>query len=239
MRTLGLLGGMSWESTAIYYRHLNEITRERLGGLASAALLLESFNFAVIAHHQHTGDWDAAKALLVQAAQRLQRAGAECLVVCTNTMHRLADDVQAAIDIPLLHIADATAARLLCASVRRPLLLATKFTMEQDFYRSRLKGKFGVDCVVPDQAGRDQVHRIIYEELCRGVVLPESKQLYLHEINKARARGADGVIFGCTEINMLLSSFDTDLPTFDSTRIHAEEAVDFSLGAPALSAESP
>lgn len=159
MKTLGLIGGMSWESTAIYYRLLNEIVRERLGGLHSAQLLLWSFDFAEIAERQHAGDWQGAGVLLAEAARKLEAGGAEGLVVCTNTMHRLADDVQAAVSIPLIHIADATAVAVRDAGVRRPALLATRFTMEQDFYKGRLAEKYGLQPIVPDQAGRDMVHR--------------------------------------------------------------------------------
>jgi aspartate racemase len=231
MRTLGLIGGMSWESTAIYYRHLNELARERLGGLHSARLLLWSFDFADVAERQHAGDWAGAADLLVDAARRLERGGAEALVLCTNTMHKLADEVQAAMPIPLLHIADATAAAVQGTGCRRPALLATRFTMEQGFYRERLRDRHGLETVVPDEAGRAVVHGIIYEELCRGVVRPESKAAYLDEIGKLRRQGADGVILGCTEITMLIGQADLDLPVFDTTRLHAEAAIDFATGA--------
>jgi aspartate racemase len=231
MRTLGLIGGMSWESTAIYYRHLNELARERLGGLHSARLLLWSFDFADIAERQHAGDWAGAAGLLVDAARRLERGGAEALVLCTNTMHKLADEVQAAVPLPLLHIADATAAAVQGTGCRRPALLATRFTMEQGFYRERLRDRHGLETVVPNEAGRAVVHGIIYEELCRGVVRPESKAAYLDEVAKLRRVGADGVILGCTEIAMLIGQADLDLPVFDTTRLHAEAAIDFATGA--------
>jgi aspartate racemase len=229
MKTLGLIGGMSWESTAIYYRHFNEIARDRLGGLHSAKLLLWSFDFAEVAALQHTGDWDGASAMMIGAARRLEEAGAEALVICTNTMHKLAGAVEAAVAIPLVHIADATAARLNAASVRRPALLATRFTMEEDFYTRRLRDRHGIEAMVPDERGRDLVHRIIYEELCRGVTSPESRASYLGEIERLRRAGADGVILGCTEITMLIGSGDTDLPVFDTTRIHAEAAMEVAL----------
>ena len=230
MRTLGLIGGMSWESTAIYYRHLNEIARERLGGLHSAKLLLWSFDFAEVAERQHAGDWDGAAALMVEAARRLEAAGAEALVICTNTMHKLAGAVESAVAIPLVHIADATAERLKAAGSRRPALLATRFTMEQDFYTGRLRDRHGVEALVPDEDGLALIHRIIYEELCRGIVSPDSKAAYLAEIDRLRAAGADAVILGCTEIAMLIGEADTDLPVFDTTRIHAEAAMDAALG---------
>ncbi|TPI81239.1 aspartate/glutamate racemase family protein [Mesorhizobium sp. B2-8-9] len=230
MKTLGLLGGMSWESTAIYYRLLNEIVRERLGGLHSAKLLLWSFDFAEIAERQHAGDWEGAGALLVEAARKLEAGGAEGLVICTNTMHKLADTVQAAISIPLIHIADATAQAVLDARVKRPALLATRFTMEQDFYKGRLAEKYGLQPIVPDQGGRDMVHRVIYDELCQGIVRSESKSAYLDEIGRMRRTDrVDGVIMGCTEITMLIGQGDFDVPVFDTTRIHAAAAVDFAL----------
>ncbi|MBZ9695840.1 aspartate/glutamate racemase family protein [Mesorhizobium sp. CO1-1-7] len=231
MKTLGLLGGMSWESTAIYYRLLNEIVRERLGGLHSARLLLWSFDFAEIAERQHDGDWDGAGALLIDAAHKLEAGGAEGLLLCTNTMHRLADQVQAAVSIPLIHIADATAATVRQAGLRRPALLATRFTMEQDFYKGRLADKYGLSPVVPDSAGRDMVHRVIYEELCQGIVTEASKAAYVAEANRLRRdEAADSLIMGCTEITMLIGQDDFDIPVFDTTRIHAGAAVEFALG---------
>lgn len=229
MKTLGLIGGMSWESTAIYYRHLNEIARDRLGGLHSAKLLLWSFDFAEVAERQHAGDWDGASAMMTEAARRLEDGGAEALVICTNTMHKLAEAVEASVGIPLAHIADATAVRLKAAGVQRPALLATRFTMEEAFYTGRLRDRHGIDAVLPDECGRSLIHRIIYEELCRGVTSPESKVAYLDEIESLRRAGADGVILGCTEITMLIGAEDTDLPVFDTTRIHAEAAMEFAL----------
>lgn len=229
MRTLGLIGGMSWESTALYYRHLNELARERLGGLHSARLLLWSFDFAEIAQLQHAGDWDGAAARLGDAAQRLERGGAEALVLCTNTMHKLADQMQAEVTIPLLHIADATAEAILRAGCRQPALLATGFTMKESFYSGRLRDRHGLLPLLPDEAGQALVHRIIYDELCRGVVLPASKAAYLDEIVKLRQAGADSVILGCTEITMLIGQDDVDIPVFDTTRLHAEAAMDFAL----------
>jgi aspartate racemase len=231
MKTIGLLGGMSWESTAIYYRLLNEGVRSRLGGLHSAKLALVSVDFAEIAELQHAGDWQGAARLLAGAARQLEAAGAQCLVLCTNTMHKLADEIGAATSIPLLHIADATGAAIRRAGVRRPALLATRFTMEQDFYRQRLAECFGIEAVVPDEAGRAKVHAIIYDELCLGVVKPASKSVYMEEIARLRAdQGADGVIMGCTEITMLIGQPDFDIPVFDTTLIHAEAAIAFALG---------
>ncbi|ESW65867.1 aspartate/glutamate racemase family protein [Mesorhizobium sp. M1148] len=230
MKTLGLIGGMSWESTAIYYRLLNEIVRERLSGLHSAKLLLYSFDFAEIADRQHHGDWDSAGVLLADAARKLEAGGAEGLLICTNTMHKLADRVQAAVSIPLIHIADATAVAVKGAGVKRPALLATRFTMEQDFYKGRLTEKYGLQPVVPDQAGRDMVHQVIYDELCRGIVNAASKAAYIDEVARLRRdEKIDGVIMGCTEITMLIGERDFDIPVFDTTRIHAEAAVAFML----------
>jgi aspartate racemase len=228
MKTLGLIGGMSWESTAIYYRLLNELVRERLGGLHSARLLLWSFDFAEIARLQHDGDWQGAAAMLAEAAKRMQTGGADALVICTNTMHRMADEVQAAVSIPLLHIADATGDRVARAGVVRPALLATRFTMEQDFYTGRLADRYGLAAIVPDAAGPDMIHRDIYDKLCRGMVSLGSKAAYLDEIARMRD-GIDAVIMGCTEITMLIGKDDFDIPVFDTTLIHAEAAVEFAL----------
>jgi aspartate racemase len=230
LRTLGLIGGMSWESTAIYYRLLNELARERLGGLHSAKLLLWSFDFAEVADHQHRGDWNGASARMIEAAQRLRASGAEALVICTNTMHLMADAVGSASGLPVLHIADATASAIKAANCRRPLLLATKFTMEQDFYKDRLRARHGIEALVPSQDARETVHRIIYEELCQSVVRPESKAAYLDVIAQMqRDAEVDSVILGCTEITMLIGQADTDLPVFDTTRPHAESAMEFAL----------
>ena len=231
MRTLGLIGGMSWESTAFYYRHLNELARERLGGLHSAKLLLWSFDFAEVADHQHRGDWDGATALMVEAALHLKRGGAEAVVICTNTMHLMADAVERASGLPVLHIADATAEAIKTTGCRRPLLLATGFTMEQPFYRERLRDRHGIEALVPEEQDRETVHRIIYDELCQGVARPESKAAYLDVIQRSRGEaGADGVILGCTEITLLIGKDDVNVPVFDTTRLHAEAAMAFALG---------
>lgn len=229
MKTLGLIGGMSWESTAIYYRHLNELARQRLGGLHSAKLLLWSFDFAEIEALQAAEDWAAATERMIDAARRLARAGAEAIVICTNTMHRMAAEVEAAVEVPLIHIADTTAAAIEASPAKRPLLLATGYTMAQDFYKGRLRDRHGIDVAVPDEAGRAMVHRVIYEELCQGLVRPESKAAYLELIAAQRRGGVDGVILGCTEVCMLIGPEDLDLPVFDTTRIHAERAMDFAL----------
>jgi aspartate racemase len=228
MITIGLIGGMSWESTAVYYRLLNEGVRGRLGGLHSADVLLHSLDFAPIAEMQADGDWDAAGAVLADSARRLERGGAGCLVLCTNTMHKLADSIIGAARIPFLHLADVTARAIRASASRRPLLLATRFTMEQDFYRDRLAAQ-GVEALIPDEPQRRDVHRIIYEELCRGVVDAASKHRYLAIVAEAvRDQGADGVILGCTEIGLLIRQADIKLPVFDTTALHVEAALDFA-----------
>ena len=227
MRTIGLLGGMSWESSAEYYRIINSEVKRRLGGLHSAKVVLYSVDFAEIEHHQHREDWDAAAAILIDAAQRIERAGAESLVICTNTMHRVADALTAAIEIPLLHIADATAARVKAAGLRKVGLLGTRFTMEQDFYRGRLESKHGLEVMVPDAADRQLVHRVIYEELCLGQIRDDSREAYRTIVTKLIDTGSEGVILGCTEIGLLLK--EASVPLFDTARIHAEDAVEWSL----------
>ncbi|WP_332770441.1 aspartate/glutamate racemase family protein [Phenylobacterium sp.] len=227
MRTLGLLGGMSAESTTTYYQALNQQVRERLGGLHSAQLVLWSVDFAPIAAMQAEGDWDGAGAALAEAAARLEGAGAEAILLCTNTMHKVAPAIEARVGIPLIHIGDATARAVRARGCSRPLLLATRFTMEQDFYKDRLRGH-GVEPLVPDQADRDRLHAIIYDELCQGVVDVGSKRQALAMI--AKATGADSVIFGCTEVGLLLSQADIERPVIDSTLVHVEAGVDFMLG---------
>ncbi len=230
MRTLGLLGGMSWESTLPYYRIVNERVRQRLGGLHSAKLVLHSVDFAEIEALQHAGDWDAAGAILVDAARALHAAGAEALVICTNTMHLVAPAIEAAVDLPLLHIADATAARIRDAGLLRVALLGTRFTMERDFYRRRIEAA-GIEVIVPGAAQREIVHRVIYEELCLGRILDASRDAYRAIIDDLVAKGAEGVILGCTEIGLLVGEGDATVPLFDTTRIHAEAAADWALDA--------
>ena len=227
-RVIGMLGGMSWESTAQYYRLANELVRERLGGLHSARVLLASLDFAEVERLQVAGEWDRAGRLLAAEAARLEAGGAELLLLCTNTMHKVADQVQAAIGIPLLHLADTTAAAVQAAGLRTVGLLATAFTMEQDFYRDRL-GDHGLRVLVPDAADRAEVHRVIYEELCRGVVREESREAYRHVIGRLVAAGAEGVVLGCTEIELLVGAADSSVPVFPTTRLHVEAAVDASL----------
>jgi len=230
MRTLGLLGGMSWESTLPYYRYVNERVREKLGGLHSAKLVLYSVDFAEIERLQHIGDWATAGRVLADAAQALERAGAQALVLCTNTMHCVLDTIEPAIRIPVLHIADATARRIRAAGLTKVGLLATRFTMERDFYRGRLE-RAGLTVLVPDADERTEIHRIIYEELCLGVIREPSATTYRTIIANLVARGAEGLILGCTEIGLLVGAGDTNVPLFDTARIHAEDAVDWALSS--------
>lgn len=228
MRTIGLLGGMSWESTAIYYRLANELVRERLGGLHSARLLMLSVDFAPIEEMQVSGRWDEAGELLAAEARRLEAGGAELLVLCTNTMHKVADAVQEAVSIPLLHLGDATASAVREAGLTTVGLLATGFTMSQDFYRDRLESH-GLTVLVPSEDDQAMVHRVIYDELCLGVVRDESRAGYVDVVDRLVQRGAEGVILGCTEIEMLIGPDDLDVPSFPTTRIHVEAALDAAL----------
>ncbi len=228
MRIIGLIGGMSFESSAVYYRLVNEAVRNRLGGLASAEVLMHSVNFEEIVSLQKAGRWDDAARRLGDVAAGLEGAGAACVLICTNTMHLVADAVAERVSVPLIHIIDETAAALKKAGCHRPLLLATRYTMEHGFYADRMKAN-GVEVMVPDADGRTIVHDVIFNELCAGHVLPASRRRLLELIEKARAEGADGVILGCTEICLILDPDKLPLPGFDSTAIHAEAAVDFAL----------
>lgn len=228
MRTLGLIGGMSWESTLPYYRLVNERMRERLGGLHSAKLLLYSVDFAKVEAMQRQGDWDAAGALMVDAARRLQQGGAEAIVICTNTMHLLAPRVETEVDLPLLHIADVAADAIRARGLSRIALLGTRFTMERPFYRERLAAR-GLEVLVPGDDERADVHRIIYDELCRGEIRDASRSRYREVIAALVARGAQGVVLGCTEIGLLVGDADADVPLFDTTALHARAAADWAL----------
>ncbi len=220
---------MSWESTTLYYQHLNRMVRDRLGGQHSARLLIWSDDFAPIAQAQAAGDWDALADLLAKAARDLEVAGAQALLICANTMHKLAPQVQAAIGIPVIHVADATAAALTAAGARRPLLLATRFTMEGDFYRGRL-AELGLQAQIPDASERERLHAIIYDELIQGRFEAPSRAAVVAMTERAAQAGADAVIFGCTEIGLLLEQKDVSLPVFDTTEIHARAGVAFALG---------
>jgi aspartate racemase len=229
MKTVGLIGGMSWESTVVYYQLVNRIVRQRLGGLHSARLLMWSFDFAEIEGYQAAGDWETATVSMIDAARSVERGGAQCIVICTNTMHKMAGEVQKAVDIPLIHIGDATANAIKVSGVESPLLLATRYTMEQDFYKGYLHEKHGINVCIPNDEDRTVVHNVIYHELCQGVISRESKQRYLDVIAKALKDGADSVIFGCTEVGLLISQTDFQAPVFDTTELHAIAAVDFAL----------
>jgi aspartate racemase len=230
VKTIGLLGGMSWESTVLYYQIVNRTVGERLGGLHSAKVLLASVDFEEVEKLQHAGRWDEAGRLLASEAQKLERGGADFLVICTNTMHKVAPAIRAAISIPLLHIADPTAAAIERAGARVVGLLGTRFTMEQEFYRGRLAGEHGLEVLVPPASDIAIVHNVIYDELCRGRVMEASRVQFRRVIGGLVARGAQGVILGCTEITMLVGAADSPVPLFDTTELHARAAALQSLG---------
>lgn len=229
MKTIGLLGGMSWESTVSYYQAINQGVKAQLGGLHSAKICLHSVDFAEIAALQHSDDWDALAQILTTAAQSLEQAGADSLVICTNTMHKLAPHLQSQLSIPLLHIADATAEQLVSDGITKVGLLGTRYTMEQDFYTSRLTQGFGIEVVLPSADQRTVVHNVIYKELCVGEINDISRKIYQDIIDSLAAQGAQAVILGCTEIALLISANDTDVPIYDTTAIHAQAAVNFAL----------
>jgi aspartate racemase len=229
MQTIGLIGGMSWESTALYYKLINERVRDRMGKLHSAPLLMYSYDFQEIKEMQYEGRWAEAAASLAEVAQRLESADARAIVLCTNTMHKLAPEITAKLTIPFIHIGDATAQRIRGKGYRRVGLLGTKFTMEEDFYIDRLRAH-DLDVLVPDAAERGDVNRIIYDELCLGVVADPSRRRYREVMAALVARGAECIILGCTEITMLVGAADTSVETFDTTAIHAETAADFAIG---------
>jgi aspartate racemase len=231
MKTIGLIGGMSWESTRLYYDAINRDVVARLGGLHSAKLVLHSVDFAPLAAHLAAGEWDALGEILAKAAQGLERAGADCIALATNTMHNVADKVIPATKLPFIHVGEVTAQALKAAGKSRPLLLATRFTMEQAFYKDILT-RHGLQVAVPEKAERDEVHRIVFEELCRGMTKPTSRAMYEGETVKARQAGCDCVILGCTEIGMLLGDANSSLPTFDTMVLHSRALVDFALDKP-------
>ena len=230
MKTIGMLGGMSWESTVSYYQAINEGVKAALGGLHSAKLCIYSLDFAEIEKLQRSSDWPATAEILARAAQSVEAAGAEFLVICTNTMHKVAAEVQNAITIPLLHIADATGRRLRADGVSRVGLLGTRFTMAEEFYKARLENDFAIDVLVPDAAQQDLVHEVIYTELCLGRISRHSRQQYLEILDALHARGAEAVILGCTEIALLVQQQHTPVPLYDTTAIHAARAVEIALG---------
>lgn len=229
MKTIGLLGGMSWESTQGYYRAINEGIRHQLGGLHSAKIAMYSVDFDPIEKLQHAGDWQGTAKILSEAAKRIEAAGADVLLICTNTMHKVAPNIEQAIQIPLLHIADATAEVLVKDGIKKVGLLGTAFTMEQDFYKGRLTNNYELDVLVPSPQDRAIIHRVIYEELCLGVIKPDSKAEYLRIIDALADQGAEAVILGCTEIGMLVQQSDTTIRLLDTTAIHAEKAVEYAI----------
>jgi aspartate racemase len=229
MKTIGLIGGMSWESTIPYYRIINETVRERLGGFHSAKLILYSVDFHEIEQLQSSGAWDESGRMLAQAARSLEAAGADILVLCTNTMHKVADAIETAVNIPLFHIADPTAQEIKQAGIKKVGLLGTRFTMEQDFYRGRLRDQHQLDVLIPDDADRGIVHKIIYDELCMGLVRDASRAEYRRIIQRLVDQGAQGVILGCTEISMLVGPSDSSVPIFDTTSVHARKAAEYAL----------
>ncbi|EPD4378181.1 aspartate/glutamate racemase family protein [Vibrio fluvialis] len=229
MKTIGMIGGMSWESTLSYYKAINEGVKAALGGLNSAQICLYSVNFEPIEKLQHEGKWDETAQLLAQAAKSVEAGGADFLLICTNTMHKVAPEIEAQISIPILHIADATAKQLQQDGIERVGLLGTRFTMEQEFYKGRLQQQFGIDVLIPDAEQRQQVHRVTYEELCMGTIRPESRAQYVEIVEDLHRRGAQAVILGCTEIALLIQQHDTDVPLYDTTKIHAEQAVQLAL----------
>ncbi|MCK5825400.1 MAG: amino acid racemase [Desulfuromusa sp.] len=229
MKTIGLLGGMSWESTVLYYQLLNEGVRKRLGGLHSAKILMHSVDFADIEQFQVNGEWQQAGEQLAAAAAGLEQAGAEMILLCTNLMHKVAPLIEAEIEVPFLHIADASGHAIKAQGLKKVGLLGTRYTMEEDFYRQRLLDKYNLDVVIPDQEDRDYVHQVIFSELCLGKFTPESRANYLAIIDKLRDQGAEGVILGCTEIPLLVRQEDTDLPLFNTAALHAEYALEYSF----------
>jgi aspartate racemase len=229
MKTIGLIGGMSWESSAEYYRIINQTVQERLGGLHSAQCILFSFDFQEIEQLQHQGEWAKLTDLMIRAAQRLQGAGAELLIICTNTMHKMAQEVQSSVGIPLVHIADAAAEAIMEKKLDKVALLGTRFTMEEDFYKKTLREKYKLNVIIPSESDREVIDHVIYTELCRGIMHQSSREQFKAIIDKLASNGAQGVILGCTEIPLLISQQDAEIPLFDTTKIHAQAAVEMAL----------
>ena len=229
MKTIGMIGGMSWESSIEYYRIVNQTVREKLGGLHSAKSIMVSVEFAEIEALQHQDRWDELAAILIEAARSLEKGGADFVIICTNTMHKLYDILQNKIKIPMLNIADATAEKIKAQGIDKIALLGTRFTMEEDFYKGRLVDKYGLDVIIPSSAQREIVHRVIYDELCAGIIKPDSKQKYAEIIQGLAAEGVGGIILGCTEIGLLVKQADSPVPLFDTTEIHARAAVYYAL----------
>ncbi len=229
MKTIGLIGGMSWESSIEYYRIINQATREKLGRLHCAKSIMVTVDFGEIEQLQHEGKWDGIAQTLIAAAKNLERCGADFILICTNTMHKLADQIQRHIEIPLLHIADATALKIKARGIESVLLLGTRFTMEEDFYKGRLERKYGLEVITPFAEEREIIHNVIYNELCAGMIKPASKKAYVNIIERMVGKGAEGVILGCTEIGLLVKEEDSPVPVFDTAEIHAIAAVEYAL----------
>ena len=229
MKTMGLIGGMSWESSLEYYRIVNETVKEKLGGLHSCKCLMYSVDFGVIEALQHQNKWDELTKLMIEAAQNLKHGGADFIVICTNTMHKMAPEIEHATGLNVLHIADVTGAAISKNQIQKVGLLGTRFTMEGDFYKKRLKDNYDIEVIIPEDADRQIIHDIIYNELCLGLIKDDSRQKYINIINKLCANGAEGIILGCTEIPLLIKQSDVLIPVYDTTKIHAESAVDFAL----------
>ena len=229
MKTMGLIGGMSWESSLEYYRIVNETVKEKLGGLHSCKCLMYSVDFGVIEALQHQNKWDELTKLMLEAAQNLKHGGADFIVICTNTMHKMAPEIETATGLNVLHIADVTGAAISKDQIQKVGLLGTRFTMEGDFYKKRLKDNYDIEVIIPEDADRQIIHDIIYNELCLGIIKDDSRQKYIDIINKLCANGAEGIILGCTEIPLLIKQSDVLIPVYDTTKIHAESAVDFAL----------
>lgn len=229
MKTIGLIGGMSWESSLEYYRIVNETVKEKLGGLHSCKCLMYSVDFGVIEALQHQNKWDELTKLMIEAAQNLKHGGADFIVICTNTMHKMAPEIEHATGLNVLHIADVTGAAISKNQIQKVGLLGTRFTMEGDFYKKRLKDNYDIEVIIPEDADRQIIHDIIYNELCLGIIKDDSRQRYIDIINKLCANGAEGIILGCTEIPLLIKQSDVLIPVYDTTKIHAESAVDFAL----------
>ena len=229
MKTMGLIGGMSWESSLEYYRIVNETVKEKLGGLHSCKCLMYSVDFAVIEALQHQNKWDELTKLMIEAAQNLKHGGADFIVICTNTMHKMAPEIETATGLNVLHIADVTGAAISKDQIQKVGLLGTRFTMEGDFYKKRLKDNYDIEVIIPEDADRQIIHDIIYNELCLGLIKDDSRQKYIDIINKLCANGAEGIILGCTEIPLLIKQSDVLIPVYDTTKIHAESAVEFAL----------
>ena len=229
MKTIGLIGGMSWESSLEYYRIVNETVKEKLGGLHSCKCLMYSVDFGVIEALQHQNKWDELTKLMIEAAQNLKHGGADFIVICTNTMHKMAPEIETATGLNVLHIADFTGAAISKDQIQKVGLLGTRFTMEGDFYKKRLKDNYDIEVIIPEDADRQIIHDIIYNELCLGIIKDDSRQKYINIINKLCANGAEGIILGCTEIPLLIKQSDVLIPVYDTTKIHAESAVDFAL----------